>query len=49
MRRSDILQSLETHKDELVEIGVKSLVIFRSAAGMRPDQTATLIYWKIFR
>ena len=39
MRRSEILQSLENHKDELVEMGVKSLAIFRSADRdeARPD------------
>jgi len=32
MRRSEILQRLEAHRDELVEMGVKSLAIFGSAA-----------------
>jgi predicted nucleotidyltransferase len=32
MRRPETLKSLETHKDELVEMGVKNLVILRSAA-----------------
>ncbi|MGB3943185.1 MAG: nucleotidyltransferase family protein, partial [Methanothrix sp.] len=32
MRRSEILQRLEAHRDELVGMGVKSLAIFGSAA-----------------
>lgn len=32
MRRSEILQTLEARRDELVEMGVKSLAIFGSAA-----------------
>ena len=32
MRRSEILQRLEAHRDELVEMGVKGLAIFGSVA-----------------
>lgn len=32
MRRSEILQRLEAHRDELAEMNVKSLAIFGSAA-----------------
>ncbi len=45
MRRSEILQRLEAHGDELVEMGVKSLAIFGSAARdeARPDSDVDVL------
>lgn len=45
MRRSEILQRLEGHSDELVEMNVKSLAIFGSAARdeARPDSDVDVL------
>jgi predicted nucleotidyltransferase len=45
MRRSEILQTLEAHGEELAEMGVKSLAIFGSAARdeARPDSDVDVL------
>lgn len=40
MMRSEILQTLAVHRDELTRMGVKTLAVFGSVPGMRPVRIA---------